>query len=98
MKDFAEQEQELLKEHCYLDEEDKPRTIENGTKWDIKDLDAFSKDRTDLYEEERVFEGGDAQGMLKTVKDVLLNCDKEFSGQEAVIYDYLCEQFEGDGE
>ncbi len=95
LKDFAEQEKELLKEHCYLDEKGEPKTIENGTKWDVKDLDAFAKDRTELYEEERVFEGGDAQGMLKTVKDILLNCDKEWQGQDAVIYDYLCEQFEG---
>lgn len=94
LKDFAEQEKELLKEHCNLDENGEPKTIENGTKWDVKDLKAFAKDRTELYEEERVFEGGDAQGMLKTVKDILLNCDKEWRGQEATIYDYLCEQFE----
>ncbi|KYC94358.1 hypothetical protein B4102_3579 [Heyndrickxia sporothermodurans] len=96
LNEFAEQEQELLKEHCHLDENGEPKKTEDGTikVEDIKDIDAFTKDRTELYEEERVFEGGDAQVMLKTVKDVLLNCEREWSGQEAVIYDYLCEQFE----
>lgn len=94
LKDFSDQERELLKEHCNLDEEGNPKTIENGTKWDVKNLDLFTIDRTELYEEERVFEGGDAQGMIKTLKDVLLNCDREWCGQDAVIYDYLCEKFE----
>lgn len=94
LKEFADQEQELLKEHCHLDENGNPKTIDNGTRWDVRDLEAFVKDKKELYEEERVIEGGDAQEMLKTVKEVLLNCDKEWSGQEAVIYDYLCEQFE----
>ncbi|AWP37763.1 DUF1617 family protein [Heyndrickxia coagulans] len=94
LEEFVADEKALLKEHCYLDENGEPKTIENGTKWDVKDLDAFAKEKKELYEEERVFEGGDAQGMLKTVKDVLLNCQKEFSGAEAEIYDYLCDQFE----
>ncbi|MFD2657680.1 hypothetical protein ACFSUP_16360, partial [Gracilibacillus thailandensis] len=45
--------------------------------------------------EQLVIDGGDNKEMLKTVKNVLLNCNKEFSGKEAVIYDYLCDQFEG---
>jgi len=94
LQEFAADEKELLKEHCNLDENGNPKTIENGTKWDVKDLDAFVKEKKELYEEERVFEGGDAQEMLKTVKEVLLNCDKEFTGAEAEIYDYLCDQFE----
>jgi len=45
-----------------------------------------------------VLEGGDAQGMLKTVKQVLTDCDEPFSGEEAMTYDYLCDQFEGSDE
>ncbi|GER73444.1 DUF1617 family protein [Weizmannia acidilactici] len=98
-QEFAQDERELLKEHCNLDENGEPKTIENGTKWDVKDLDAFTTAKNELFEEERVFDGGDAQEMLKTVKEVLLNCDKEFAGAEAEIYDYLCDQFEkGDDE
>lgn len=94
VNEIQEQEKELLKEHCNLDENGEPKTIEDGAKWDVKDLDAFAKDKKELYEEEMVLEGGDAQGMLLTVKKVLLDCEKEWTGQEAEIYDYLCDQFE----
>ncbi|MGJ9384247.1 DUF1617 family protein [Salipaludibacillus sp. CF4.18] len=94
--EIAEQEKELLKEHCHLDEEGEPKIkIDNGQKlWDVKDIDAFSKDKRELYEEQLVVDGGDSQGMLKTIKSVLLECDKEWQGKEALTYDYLCDQFE----
>ena len=99
LKEVAEQEQELLKEHCHLDEEGNPKTKNNGQEWDVKDVGAFRKDKIELYEEEFVLDGGDNEEMLKTLKTVLFDCEKEFKGQEAQIYDYLCDQFEkGDEE
>lgn len=92
--EFVGDEKVLLKEHCNLDEMGEPKKIENDTKWDVKDIDAFVKEKKELYEEERVFEGGDVQGVLKSVKEILFNCQEEFSGAEADIYDYLCDQFE----
>lgn len=96
LKEFSEEEQEIIKEHCNLDEKDNPKTIDDGTKWDIKngELNAFVKDKNELYKENRVIDGGDNQVMLQTVKEVLEDCDKEFSMQEADTYDYLCEAFE----
>lgn len=94
LNEVAEQEQELLKEHCHLDDNGRPKTVDEGQRYDVKDLDAFAKDKQELYEETMVIDGGDAQGMLQTVKKVLFDCEKEFSGQEAVAYDYICEQFE----
>ena len=82
----------LAKEHAKKDEDGK--AIKSDGHFDIADRDAFAKDLQELYEEELIIEGGDVSGMLKTVKEVLENCDKELSGQEAVIYDYLCDQFE----
>ena len=41
-----------------------------------------------------MLDGGDNTGMLKTVKAVLLDCQEEFSGRDAQVYDYLCNQFE----
>jgi len=96
LTEVEEQRKELAKEHSHVDEHGEPKTKNDGKEYDIKDIDAFRKDLKELFEEELVLEGGDAQGMLKTVKEVLLNCDVEFSGQDAVIYDYLCEQFEGE--
>ncbi|MCM3110053.1 DUF1617 family protein [Lederbergia lenta] len=98
LQEVTEQEKELLKEHCHLDEEGNPKTKNDGQNWDVKDIDAFIADKTELYEEELVIDGGDAHGMLKTVQKVLDECEVAFSGQEAVLYDYLCEQFEGDDE
>lgn len=93
-KDFKE----LLKEHCNLDEEGNPKTKNDGQHWDVKDKDAFVVDKKELDEEVFIIEGANNQEMLKTVKEVLFNCDKEFSGQEAMIYDYICEKFEEDDE
>lgn len=83
---------QLAGEHAKKDKDGEPVT-KDGV-FDIDDQEAFTKDLQELYEEEMIIEGGDVSGMLKTVKEVLENCDKELSGQEAVIYDYLCDQFE----
>lgn len=98
LTEVQEQQDELIKEHCHLDESGEPRKIENDTKWDIKDLKAYVKDVNELYAEELVIDGGDAHGMLKTVKVVLDNCEVGYSGQEAMTYDYLCEAFEQEEE
>ena len=94
LKEVAEQEQELIKEHCHLDDEDKPKTKNNGQEWDVKNVVAFRKDKIELLEEGLVIDGGDNEDMLKTVKTVLFDCEKEFRGQDAQVYDYLCDQFE----
>ncbi|MEW9503425.1 DUF1617 family protein [Jeotgalibacillus marinus] len=94
IKEVAEQEQELLKEHCHLDDEGNPKIKNNGQEWDVKNVVAFRKDKIELLEEEIVLDGGDNEDMLKTVKTVLFDCEKEFSGQDAQVYDYLCDQFE----
>jgi len=83
---------ELAKEHAKKDEDGEPIATDGA--YDIEDRDGFAKDLQELYDEEMIIEGGDVSGMLKTVKAVLENCDKELSRQEAVIYDYLCDQFE----
>ncbi|NIK11200.1 DUF1617 family protein [Alkalibacillus almallahensis] len=94
VKEVEEQRKQLAKEHSHLDDEGNPIMKEDGKKYDIKDFDAFQKDIDELYNEEMVIDGGDNQDMLKTVKKVLEECNVAFSGNEAVIYDYLCDQFE----
>lgn len=93
-----EEEQELLKEHCYLDEDGEPKIKEiNGKKhYDIKDFGAFSKDKADLLNEEMVIEGADNKTMLLTVREVLDECEEELAGREAVLYEHLCEVFKVD--
>lgn len=96
--EIAEQEMEIMKEYCHLDEDGKPKTKQVGNQlaWDIKEgasAKDFQKDRDELYEEEVVIEGEDRMKMLETVKSVLAKCDEEFSGADAEAYDYLCDQF-----
>ena len=95
IKEVADQERQLLKEHCNLGKDGEPKTIDNGKRWDVKDLEAFATDKRELYEEELIVEGGNYHEMLKTLKPTLLECEVEWQGQQAFIYDYLCEQFEG---
>lgn len=94
LKELGKEEEAIRKEHCHLDEEGNPKKIENGTKWDIKDLDAYSKDIKEFFEEERTFTGGNVTGVLKTIKEILFNYEGELSGADASLYDYLCDQFE----
>lgn len=96
LKEVAEQEQVMLKEHCHLDEDGEPKKKNHDQEWDVKDVKEFSKDRNELYDEEFVLEGGNVTGYLKTVKEVLLNCELEWAGAEAEMYDYLCDEFEKD--
>jgi hypothetical protein len=94
LQEVAEQEKVLLKDHCRLDEKGEPKKTEDGRHWDVKDIDAFAADRKELYEEEFILEGGNAWGYLTTVKEILLECELEWSGEEADLYDYLCDEFE----
>lgn len=95
IKEVTEQERQLLKEHCHLGEDGEPKKIDDGKRWDVKDLEEFAKDKRELYEEKLIIEGGDYHGMLKTLKSIVLDCEVEWQGQQAFTYDYLCEQFEG---
>ena len=91
-KEVEEQRVQLAKEHSHLDEDDKPVT-KNGS-FDIIDFAEFKKELNDLLQEEMVIGGGDCELMLNTMKEALLECEQAFSGKEALIYDYLCDQFE----
>lgn len=97
-QEMVDQEKELLKEHCELDKEGEPLKTDDGKGYKPKDMDAFIKDQKELFEEELVIEGGDNREMIRTMKKVLDDFDEELSGQKAVVYDYLCDQFEKESE
>lgn len=98
IQEFSEQEMQLLKEHCHLDEDGNPKKTEDGRYWDVKDIEAYAKDRRELYNEEFILEGADIQKTLLVVRDILDNFDEEISGEEAMVYDRLCESFKVDEE
>jgi regulatory protein YycH of two-component signal transduction system YycFG len=101
LQEVVDQEKELLKEHCHLDEKGEPKLKKDGKHWDVKDLDAFSKDKKELYEEEFVIEGGGNRETLKVLKQIITELyegDQEWQGQEGVTFDLLCDVFEVDEE
>ncbi|WP_339145457.1 MULTISPECIES: DUF1617 family protein [unclassified Sutcliffiella] len=92
LKQVAAEEMELIKEFAGVDEEGNPKRSEKG--FDIQDVQGFKQQQNELFEEEFVLEGGDNQGMLKTLKPIVLDYDGEVSGREAFVFDHLCEAFE----
>lgn len=94
LEEVRGQEKELLKEHCELDESGEPLKTEDGKGFQAKDTVAFMKDQQELYEEQLIVDGVENQEMLRTMKQILEECDEEFSGKEAMTYDYLYGQFE----
>lgn len=86
------QRQELAKEHAEKDGNGEP-IITEGV-FEIKDKKSFQSDLKELYDEAFVLEGGDLQPMLESVKRSLLESDMVYRGKEALLYDYLCNQFE----
>lgn len=98
LSEVAEQERDIVKEHCHVDDEGNPKVkkMRNDVVWDVKSpesVKAFRADREELYEEELVVEGDDNAKTLEIMKMVLTDCDEEFSAANAEAYDYLCDQF-----
>ncbi|MFP7202220.1 hypothetical protein SFC08_14715 [Lysinibacillus halotolerans] len=92
LTEVKEQKMDLIKEHSNLDEEGNPKII--GDVYDIIDLDAFNRDIAELAAEELIFTSPVDEEMIKTIKQILDDCDVALSGQQAVVYDELCEAFD----
>lgn len=96
---IGEEERDLLKAYCELDGDGEPKKEkgEDGKEYyKFKDIDSFHREQVELYEEEMTIEGEDNRVMLLSVREALDESDEVYSGQEAIIYDYLCEQFKVD--
>lgn len=96
-KIYLEDRKELQEEHANKDDEGKAIIIDGN--YDIEDMVAFSNDLKELNEEKLVIEGGDHREMIRTIQEILKKFeDEEYEGAESEIYDYLCDQFDIDGE
>ena len=97
LKLLQEEHKELLEEYCKKDSNGNFNTINKDGKsfYDIDDVKGFQVEFDILMQENFVIPNNESnQQMIKTVKDIILNCDKEFSGQEALLYEAYCEMFE----
>lgn len=92
LTEVKEQRMELIKEHSNLDEDGNPIII--GNVYDIIDEEAFNCDIKELSDEELIFTSPMDEEMLKTIKQILDECAVPFSGQQAIVYDEICEAFD----
>lgn len=91
LKEVGEERMEIIKDNATLDEEGNP--IEKDGEYNILDKQKFDKEIKELFEESLVIEGGDNQKMLETVSKILKEYKGKLKGQQAAVYDYLCDQF-----
>jgi Protein of unknown function (DUF1617) len=93
-EEVSKQEYDLIKEHAVKDSEGNPKMTNDDKSFEIENMDAFVKDSSELHKEKFIIEGSNFQEPLQTIRDVLINSEEEWNGQEADIYDYLCDQLE----
>lgn len=90
---------DLLDEYCNKNEDGSLKTIEADGKsyYDILDVKGFQREYEKLMDE-YLFIPNDEKfaPILNTVKEIVLNCDEEYSGEEAIKYESICELFEDD--
>lgn len=97
LRTVQEEHKDLLNEYCDKDSNGNYKTITNDDKtfYDIEDVVGFQKEYEKLLEEFCYIPNDEANmQMLSCVKDIILNCENEFSGREALRYETYCELFE----
>ena len=97
LRNVQEEHRELLNEYCKKDEDGNFRTIDKGERsyYDIDDVKGFQVEYEILMKENFIIANDETNHqMLSIVKDIILNCDQEFSGSEALRYENYCEMFE----
>ncbi|MCY9003272.1 hypothetical protein [Peribacillus frigoritolerans] len=97
LKQISEEELQLIKEFTGTDENGNPNKNEDGS-FAIDDINEFKKQQNDYLSDFYVIEGGDAHGMIKTMKGLIENYDKEVSGKEADTFEHLYTAFENSKE
>src|SRR5699024_2033295 len=93
LKRIINEEDELRKEYCHLDDEENPKEIDG--KLDLKDEEDVI---IEFYKEKVIIDSGDSQVMLKSVKQSMEETDVEFKGEEAYQFADLYESIIGDNE
>ena len=98
-----EEQMAIINEYVKKDEQGKPkRKMKNGQEvWDIKDgkEEEFQEQMREIAFEDCIIEiTAEREEMYQVVRDAVLNCDKVFSGEEAIKYDRFCDIIEGLGD
>lgn len=88
----VEEEKEIRKEQCHLDEKGNPKLKEDNS-LDVKDITEFNKVMSEFYTEKVIVSSDEDQVMLKSVKESLENSDTELNGEEAYSFEHLYSGF-----
>ena len=90
-----ESEVELLREYAVLDGDGNPLAAGDGS-FSLKEglAQEYLAERGKLFDEVAEIEGGTYAEHLKLMRQVLLEYDEELDGENAALYDALCEAFE----
>ncbi|SNT42257.1 hypothetical protein SAMN05444672_12227 [Bacillus sp. OK838] len=97
LKQVSEEELQLIKEFTGTDDNGDPNKNKDGS-FAIDDINEFKRQQNDYLSDFYVIEGGDANGMIKTMKGIIENYDKEVSGKEADTFEHLYTAFENSKE
>lgn len=92
---FNNEHEDLIKKHSNLDENGQPKTTLNDKGkeiYDVIDRGEFNKEYSILLNEVIEIEvTEERKKMIALIKEIILNCDKTFKGEEAFMYDRFCE-------
>lgn len=97
LDDVQTEKDEIITIHGILDEDGNVKTkeVDGREVYEIRDNEACMREISELYKEEFVIEENEEnRQMLIAVREAVFNCNKEFQGQNAMLYDYYCEIFE----
>ena len=90
-----ESEVELLKEYAVLDVAGNPKAAGDGS-FSLREdfVREYLAEREKLFNEVAEIEGGTYAGHLALMRQILADYDEELDGDNAALYDALCDAFE----
>jgi hypothetical protein len=99
LKEMQEEHKELLNDYCEKDSDGnfKTHTRDGKSFYDIQEVESFQKEFESLLAEYCYIPSDEGNHeMIQTVKKIILECETEFSGKEALRYETFCELFESE--
>lgn len=93
---LGESEKQLMEDYVKKDEDGNWIASEDGKSYYVDNKEEYAKEVNELLMEKAVFGGDENQETIKVVRQILHECDQDFSGYEATVYNHLCDLFEVD--
>lgn len=103
LEEVNEEQNELLKKYCKLDDQGSPKVSEEGGKtfYVFKDQESsrkYTEDYKELLDEKLIIDDSNSKEMLMSIRNVLDNYNGNLNGRKAIVYEHLCTIFKVDEE